>query len=270
MVLSTLSTTSIEQIAEMGGHEKAGLWFQLYMYRNRDLTKALLERVEAQGFQAIVFTVDAPVFGRRLADCRSRFQLPPHLKLPNFEGMRAADLPGNTPTTPKSAPIFNTVSEFIDPSITWESLTWLKANTKLPVLVKGVMCADDAEKAVALGADGVVVSNHGGRQLDGVPATIEALPMVAKAVAGRIPILVDGGIRRGSDVLKALALGATMVLVGRPVIFGLAVAGADGVQRVVEIYKDELTRAMALSGAIDTNNVPQSLVIHRRKLEKMI
>ena len=222
-----------------------GLWFQLYFYKDREATRALIERAQAAGAEALVLTVDAPYLGCREADVRNRFQLPSHLKLVN---LLATDVnKANLPDTDGSglAAYFVTL---IENALNWKDLEWLKSVTNLPLLIKGVVRADDAKRAVDHGADGLVVSNHGGRQLDTSPATIEALPAVARAVAGRIPILLDGGVRRGTDVIKALALGADAVLIGRPILWGLAARGEEGALEVLELLRRELDLAMALCG----------------------
>ena len=203
------------------------------------------ERAKAAGAEALVLTVDAPYLGHREADVRNRFQLPSHLKLVNLlaTDARKADLPD----TDGSGLAAYFVS-LIENSITWKDLEWLKSLSDLPLLIKGVVRSDDAAKALEFGADGIVVSNHGGRQLDTSPATIEALPAITQVVEGRIPVLLDGGVRRGIDVVKALALGAQAVLLGRPILWGLAARGEDGVVEVLEMFRRELDLAMALCG----------------------
>jgi 4-hydroxymandelate oxidase len=242
MTLSTLSNMPME---EVGAAATSGLWFQLYFYKDRGATKALVERAEAAGASALVLTVDAPYLGCREADVRNRFQLPPHLNLVNL--LATDEEMANLPVTDGSG-LAAYFASLIENALSWKDLEWLKSITELPLLIKGVVRADDAVRAVEHGADGIVVSNHGGRQLDTSPATIEALPAVAKAVAGRLPILMDGGVRRGTDIVKALALGANAVLVGRPVLWGLAARGEDGVVEVLELLKRELDLAMALCG----------------------
>jgi 4-hydroxymandelate oxidase len=253
MVLSTLSTCSIEEVmAEANGP----LWFQLYVYKDRGATKALIERAEKAGCSGIVVTVDAPMWGRRERDVKNRFQLPEGLSVKNLMPANMADFPRAAAGSGLAAYI----AEVIDPSLSWGDLEWLRRTTKLPLLIKGIVRADDAEKAVDLGASGVVVSNHGGRQLDTAPATIEALPRVVDAVAGRAAVLVDGGVRRGTDVVKALALGANAVLVGRPILWGLAVGGEAGVSRVLEILRSELDLAMGLCGCPSVSSIPRDLI----------
>ncbi len=238
MVLSVFANTTVEASAAAATQP---VWFQLYVQRDRDLTRALVQRAEAAGCQALVVTVDSPVLGPRYRETRSHFALPPGLERANLKGL-ATSAGSHRPTG-------DTIySATLDPALTWKDIAWLRSLTRLPVLLKGIMTAEDAERAVEAGVAGIIVSNHGGRNLDTVPATIDALPEVAAKVAGRVPVLVDGGIRRGTDVLKALGLGASAVLIGRPYLFGLAVGGAEGVTHVVNILRRELEAAMALTG----------------------
>jgi len=249
--LSTLSNTPIETVAAATGPD-ARLWFQLYVFRDRGLTASLVERAEAAGFEAIVLTVDAPILGRRERDIANGFSLPPHLSI----ACVGDAVPGDVGTSGLAAYF----ASQLDPSLDWSDLEWLVSKTSLPVLVKGVHRADDAAQALAAGARGVIVSNHGGRQLDTVPATIEMLPAVAEAVGGRAALLVDGGIRRGTDVVKALALGADAVLVGRPVLWGLAAGGTEGVRRTLRMLQEELREAMALCGAARVGDLGPGIV----------
>ncbi len=237
-VVSSFSTTAIEGIAASA---PAPLWFQLYMQRDREFTRDLVQRAEAAGCKALCLTVDTPVVGARNREQRTRFALPPGMDLPNLRGLRGV----RSGHTPDASELY---SQMLDPSLSWKDLRWLRSLSKLPLVLKGILDPDDAARAVQEGADGVIVSNHGARNLDTVPATIEALPQVVERVAGAAPVLVDGGIRRGTDVLKALALGAKAVLIGRPYLYGLAVAGEDGVNRVLGILQQELQMAMALTG----------------------
>ena len=251
MIVSTLSTTAIEDIAATG----ASLWFQLYVYRDRDATAALIERVERAGCKALVLTVDAPLIGRRERDVRNGFGLPPDLRMENLHGAHA-----QVPPATGDSGLAAWVSSNLDPSLSWKDLAWLRSVTRLPILLKGVVRADDARRAVDHGVAGVVVSNHGGRQLDAAPATIDALPAVADAVADQITVLVDGGVRRGSDIIKALALGARAVLLGRPVLWGLAVDGAAGVGAVLGHLRGELDLAMALCGCPTVDSITRDLI----------
>ncbi len=253
MVVSTLANTDIEDIAAAS---TGPLWFQLYIYKDRDATRDLVARVEKTRCSAIVLTVDAPLLGPRERDVRNRFALPEGLSVKNLLGA------GQGTVSPElfGSGLAKYVGMFLDPAISWRDVEWLKSITKLPILIKGIVRADDARRAVEMGARGVVVSNHGGRQLDTAPATIDALPYVAEAVADRAEVYVDGGIRRGVDVVKALARGARAVLVGRPILWGLAVDGEAGVARVLEILRSELDNAMGLCGCSSVAEVDESLL----------
>jgi 4-hydroxymandelate oxidase len=234
MIVSTQAGIAVEDIA----HALAGApwWFQLYIQTDRAFTELLVKRAEAAGCEALVVTVDAPVNGVRNREQRSQFRPPPGVTMANLAGCRPPEPgPGLCGGLMSVAP-------------TWADLGWLRSVTKLPILVKGVMDPVDAARAVEEGVAGIIVSNHGGRTLDTLPATLEVLPAIAAAVGGRVPLIMDGGIRRGSDVVKALALGATAVAIGRPYVQGLAVAGAVGVAHVVRILRAELEVAMALTG----------------------
>jgi 4-hydroxymandelate oxidase len=251
LVVSTMATRSLEEVAAAAG---GPLWFQLYVYRDRSITHQLIARAEATGYRALVVTVDTPRLGRRERDLRSRFTLPRGVTIGNFkqDGQRARwDAHGSMAAY---------ASRELDPSLTWESIAWLRRETRLPIVVKGVMRADDAARAMAAGVAGVWVSNHGGRQLDGAEAAILALPAVAEAVGARAEVYVDGGFRRGTDVLKALALGARAVMIGRPYLWGLAAGGERGVRRVLELMRDELEAGMALAGCPAVGAVDRSLV----------
>lgn len=253
MVLSTLATHTVEDVLAAAS---GPVWFQLYVYKDRAVTEALVRRVEAAGCRALVLTVDSPLLGRRERDVRNRFHLPPELSVKNLlpAGMGAL---GPDRHDSGLAAYFQTL---LDPGITWRDVGWLRSITRLPVLVKGVVRGDDAARAIDEGAHGVVVSNHGGRQLDGAPPTIEVLPEVVDAVGGRGEVLLDGGVRRGTDVLKALALGARAVLVGRPILWGLAAGGEAGVRRALELLRSELDLAMALAGVRSVGEVGRDLV----------
>jgi 4-hydroxymandelate oxidase len=256
MILSTLSTSTIESVVSAAS---GPVWFQLYVYRDRKATEGLVRRAEAAGCRALVLTVDAPFLGRRERDVRNRFALPPGLTVANLlpEGY------GTIPPAVADSGLAAYVASFLDPSLTWRDVAWLRSITELPVLVKGIVRPDDAVRAAEAGAAGVVVSNHGARQLDTSPATIDVLPEVVDALADhghRIEVLMDGGVRRGTDVLKALALGARAVLVGRPVLWGLAAGGEAGAARVLRLFRDELDLAMALAGAPTVAGVTRDLV----------
>jgi len=253
MILSTASTCSIEDVGAIGGR----LWFQLYVYSDRGLTKALVERAEAAGMNAIVLTVDAPILGRRERDLRNRFHLP--------DGVRLANVPSSgsvpMPTGHGESGLAHHFASGIDASLTWKDVDWLRSITRLPVVIKGIVRGDDAALAVEHGAGGIIVSNHGGRQLDTSIASIRALPEVVDAVSGRAEVLLDGGVRRGTDVIKAIALGARAVLVGRPVVWGLAAAGESGARRVLELLRAEVDQAMALCGCPTVGDISRDLVV---------
>jgi 4-hydroxymandelate oxidase len=248
MVLSTVSTASMEEVASSG----ARLWFQLYVLKDRDLTAELVKRAHAAGYGALVLTVDAPILGRRFRDDRNRFSLPPGIGMANLEGMGLPESEGSR--------LFAFFVEHHDASLDWDDVAWLDSLTPMPLVLKGIVRGDDARKGVEAGAAAIVVSNHGGRQLDGAPATIDVLPEVVEAVEGRVDVLVDGGIRRGSDIMKTLGLGAKAVLVGRPYLWGLAVDGEAGVRRVMELLRDDLALTMALCGCPSTADIDRSLV----------
>ena len=252
-VLSTLSNTRVEDVVAAAS---GPVWFQLYVYKDRAATEALVRRVEAAGARALVVTVDAPLLGRRERDVRNRFALPEHLGIENmlaegYRPLRAAE---------GDSGLAAYVATLLDAGLTWDALAWLRSITRLPVLVKGIVRADDAVRAVEHGAHGIVVSNHGGRQLDASPATIEVLPRIADAVGGRAEILLDGGVRRGADVIKAIALGARAVLVGRPVLWGLAAGGREGVATALALLRRELDLAMALCGCARIADITRDLV----------
>ncbi len=245
MVASTLSTTSLEAIAGASAGPK---WFQLYIYKDRDLTRSLVDRAEAAGYQALVVTVDSPVWGKRERDIRNGFSLPGDLQLANFPDLDQESLP--EPDGGGDA-LAAYVEQQLDPSLTWDDIGWLQGITDLPVLVKGIVSPHDARLAAEQGCAGVVVSNHGGRQLDAGVPTLQALPAVVDAVeeiGGDLEVYMDGGIRRGTDVLIALCLGARAVLVGRPVLWALALGGADGVSHALNLLRDEVDNALALAG----------------------
>jgi isopentenyl diphosphate isomerase/L-lactate dehydrogenase-like FMN-dependent dehydrogenase len=236
MCVSSLTSTRPAEVAEAAPGGKR--WMQVYLFRDRGVTRAMVEEAAESGYEALLLTVDAPFAGRRERDLRSGFQVPAGIRAPAIEGAV-----GHRSLT--TAEVF----ELVDPSITWDDLERLCGGFELPILVKGLITGEDAALAVEHGAAGVVVSNHGGRQLDNAPATIDALPEVVEAVAGRIPVLLDGGVRRGTDVAVALAIGAQAVLVGRPALWGLAVDGQAGARLALEILSEELRLALALLGA---------------------
>jgi 4-hydroxymandelate oxidase len=247
--VSTHSSVTLEEIAQAAPN---ALWFQLYLKSDRGFTKELVQRAEAAGYSALLVTVDAPVNSMRNREQRIQFRLPP--------GVEAANLRGLPPPVARGIDENELCGGMMKEAPTWQDIEWLRSITKLPVVIKGIMTPEDASQAAIRGAAGVVVSNHGGRTVDTAPATIEALPQIADAVQGQIPLILDGGVRRGTDVLKAIALGASAVMIGRPYIFGLAAAGAVGVAHVLNILRAELEVAMALTGRPTLASVDRSVV----------
>lgn len=231
--ISSYSTTCLEEITQAA---EGPTWMQIYLQPDREFTRDVVQRAEAAGCRAFCVTVDLPVIGVRNRMERARFAVPAELSVPHM------------------------MENFTGSPVTWSDIEWLLSITRLPVLLKGILDPDDAEIAVSCGASGIIVSNHGARDLDSTPATIDALPLVAENVAGRIPILMDGGIRRGTDVLKAIALGAKAILIGRPFCFGLAVGGAEGVTRVVDILRKEFEISMALTGRTSVTEIDASVI----------
>lgn len=257
LVLSTQASTPLEAVARLvhAEPERGPLWFQLYMQPDRAFTRELVQRVESAGYEALVLTVDAPVSGVRYREMRAGFALAPGVPTPNMHGVQP---PAGVRLQPGQSALFD---DLLTHAPTWADIGWLRSITRLPVLLKGITHPADALLAMEHGAAGVIVSNHGGRTLDTLPATADLLPAVVQAVGGAIPVLVDGGIRRGTDVLKAMALGASAVLVGRPVLHGLANGGAQGVAHVLRLLRDELEIAMALCGCRELGFAAE--VLHR-------
>ena len=275
--LFTLSTMSACTIEEVAAAASGPLWFQLYVWRDREVTRELVQRAEAAGYTALCLTVDVPVLGRRERDLRHGFTIPPRVTVSNVVDTlrRLAWLRGvllGPRLTFKnfvdhrgtSGSDVITLSEFIyrqfDPSVSWADLDWFRSIWPGPLALKGVMAAEDARLAVEHGVDAIVVSNHGGRQLDGLPAAIEVLPEIADAVAGRAELVLDGGVRRGSDVVKAVALGARACMVGRPFLYGLAAHGQAGVERALTILQQEIDRTLALIGRPRLADVDRSAI----------
>ncbi|PSS07462.1 Peroxisomal (S)-2-hydroxy-acid oxidase [Actinidia chinensis var. chinensis] len=253
MTLSSWGTSSVEEVASTGPGIR---FFQLYVIKDRNVVAQLVRRAERAGFRAIALTVDTPRLGRREADIKNRFVLPPGLILKNFEGL---DL-GKMDKTDDSG-LTSYVANQIDRSLSWKDVKWLQTITNLPILVKGVLTAEDARLAVQYGAAGIIVSNHGARQLDYVPATIMALEEVVQAAQGRVPVFLDGGVRRGTDVFKALALGASGVFIGRPVVFALAAAGETGVRKVLQMLRDEFELTMSLNGCRSLKEITRNYIM---------
>src|SRR6266404_275078 len=233
LCISSSASMKVEDIAKAA---TGPVWFQLYVQKDRGFTRDLVQRAEGSGCRALCVTVDSPIFGPRNREDRAKGELPER-ELPNLKG-----------------------KDYLDPTLTWKDIDWLRGFARTPVLLKGVLNPDDAAIAVKAGVAGIIVSNHGARNLDTAPATIDALPLVADKVSGRIPILVDGGIRRGTDVIKALARGASAVQIGRPYLWGLGIAGAEGVTRVVQILRKEFEMAMALTGRPTIASIDRSVL----------
>ena len=235
-IISSYTTTLLEDIAAAATQP---LWFQMYVRDDREKTKDIIQKAESLGCKALIITVDTPVAGTRNREQRINFKLPETLHGPYILDQPIQQKP-----------------------LTWADMAWVLSFAKTPVLLKGILNPVDAEKAIQIGASGIIVSNHGGRNLDTVPATIEALPRIADTVNKRIPILMDGGIRRGTDILKALALGANAVLVGKPVCYGLGCGGAEGVTQVLKILQTEFEQAMALVGKAEVGDIDPSVIWH--------
>jgi 4-hydroxymandelate oxidase len=257
---TTFASYAIEDVAKHAGN----WWFQVYFHRDRAITRELVERAEAAGASALVPTVDTPVLGRREADDRNHFTLPEGVTFANFappyhvvpEGLEASG-------------VARLAASALQPSLDWSDLEWLASISSLPVIPKGILSPEDARIAIEAGAKAILVSNHGGRQLDDVVASLDALPAVASVAAGKAEVLVDGGVRRGTDVLKALALGARAVLLGRPIFWGLTVAGESGVARVLQLIRAELELGFRLSGCATVDDVNRSLVVRRGPLDEI-
>jgi isopentenyl diphosphate isomerase/L-lactate dehydrogenase-like FMN-dependent dehydrogenase len=246
MCQSTLSSVTPDELA--AAVPGARLWFQLYWSSDRGFTAELLAAVVEAGFEAVVLTVDFPAAGRRERDLRAAFALPDDLAMPN--------IPGSLERRDFHAAL----GEIVDPTLTWRDLEWLQERCPLPLLLKGILSAEDALLAAEHGAAGVIVSNHGGRQLDGVAASLDALPEVVEAVGERVEVLLDGGVRRGTDVLKALALGARAVLAGRAIVWGLAVAGEQGVREVLDLLRAEIALGLTHLGCRSPAEVTRAYV----------
>lgn len=233
MCVSSFSSSTLEEISS---YATSPLWFQLYIQPDMNTNLKLIKKAENLGFKALVITIDAPISGIRNTEQRAGFCLP--------NGISAVNIKNPIQTNTNFENVFDVVSSLP----TWKDIEFIKQNTKLPVILKGITSASYAKKAIELRIDGIIVSNHGGRTIDTLPSTIELLPKIAKAVENKIPILLDGGIRRGSDIVKAIALGASAVMIGRPIMYGLATAGALGVAHTLKILKEELEVSMIFTG----------------------
>ena len=270
----TMSHGSTIRIEDLAAEVKGRLWMQVFPYKDRGLTEDFVTRASIAGYEAIVLTIDNQVLGQRERDLRNGFTVPPRfeigsvidmafhlrwiLRMAKAPKLRMANYEREGDTGVFS--IGSRVGGWMDPSASWKEVEWLRSYWKKPLLLKGVLNPEEARRAIDIGVDGVIVSNHGGRQLDVVPASLHALPAVVEAVHGKIPVLFDGGVRRGGDVVKALALGATACLIGRPQLWGVAVAGQEGVARVLEIYRTEIDRVMALCGWDSLKDIDRSVI----------
>jgi isopentenyl diphosphate isomerase/L-lactate dehydrogenase-like FMN-dependent dehydrogenase len=251
ITLSTMSTYSIEEVSESSNAFK---WFQLYIFKDRDITKDLIKRAEKSGYSALVVTVDVPAMGIRERDIRNKFSLPQNIQAANF---RAKELSSLSTKTDGSKIKDHTDKQF-DPGLTWDTIDWLKSITHLPIILKGILNSEDALEALKHNISGIIVSNHGGRQLNGVIASIDALPDIAHVIQNNIPLFVDGGIRSGEDIFKAIALGAQAVLIARPIMWSLAIGGQDKVVSTLNKLQDELTMTLRLTGC------PNLEIVHER------
>ncbi|XP_077491623.1 uncharacterized protein LOC144102184 [Amblyomma americanum] len=259
MILSSFSTTKLEDVRMRA--PRCLLWFQTYMFRDRALTEWLVKRASRVGYSAIVLTADSPVVGHKLEPVRNRVVSPPNTTFANLKGWpQASSSKSNSESTHDKQ-----ADEFLSRSVSWDDISWLKRISGLPIVVKGVLTREAAISAYHHGADAIIVSNHGGRQLDGSPASIEALPEIASAVGGRLEIYLDSGVRSGADVAKALSLGARAVFVGRPIVWGLAYDGKEGVDRILEILRSEFQRTLQLLGCRNSSNLNSGFVTHQSR-----
>ncbi|KAK9836399.1 hypothetical protein WJX84_002922 [Apatococcus fuscideae] len=256
MSVSTMATYDLKDVASAGTGSPL-LFFQLYVIKDRDFTAKLLRDAAEAGYKALMVTVDAPHLGYRQADERNEFSLPPPMGLRNLEGLQSKGPDGSR----SKSSISQVFTSQIDPGLSWEFIAWLRTVSNLPIFVKGVLNPADAHLAVQHSVDGIIVSNHGGRQLDFSPAAVDMVPAIRDAVGHRVPILVDGGVRSGTDIIKAIALGADAVLLGRPVLWGLALEGQHGVAKVLETLRSELELSMALCGAPTLAHITPSLLM---------
>ncbi|XP_065209184.1 uncharacterized protein LOC135837708 [Planococcus citri] len=248
---STISTTSVEEVASAAPDTIK--WFQIYFLKDRELTKRVVQKAEKVGYRALVFTADANVMGLRYAVMKNPTELPPHLKLGNFDwSVPEIDTLG----------LDSYLNQLLDHNISWKDIKWLKEITKLPIIIKGILTAEDALLAIDHGVSAIIVSNHGGRQLDSAPASIEALREIVKVVGDKIDIFFDGGVEFGMDIFKALALGAKMVFLGKSALWGLTCGGEKGIQKLLEILQHELVTTMGLTGCQNLKAIKKNMVVH--------
>ena len=272
--LSTLGACSVEEVAEASN---GPLWFQLYVMKDREVTRALVERAQRAGYRALCLTVDLPVLGQRERDLRNGATIPPKITVRNVVDVLRR--PGwlrrvwlgpeitfqnfvgsSTALTTEMGTLWQYVNSLNDPSVTWDDLAWFRSLWPGPLAIKGIMTGEDARRAVSEGIEAIIVSNHGGRQLDALPSAIETLTEIVDAVGDRAEVILDGGVRRGSDVVKALALGARACMIGRPMLYGLGAAGEAGVERSIEILQNEIDRTLALLGRPTLADLDRSAV----------
>lgn len=283
MILSSLSSTSLEEVAK--ANENGIRWFQLYAMKDRSLTQKVIIEAEKNGFSAIILTVDAPIMGYRDRDFQVKFSKPERIvyqiQQKYFQGNetepnRSSSVGQNNIQDTKSD-IFNYFKNNIDSSLDWNIISWLRDQTKLPIIIKGVLNCEDALLAAENEVDGIIISNHGGRQLDSVPSTIEVLGPIVSSLQDfykknqnkkRLEVYLDGGIRRGTDIFKALALGAKAVFLGRPVVWGLAAGGTHGLDKTIDILKNELTVTMKLTGCVKTKEINKQCLYNKECREK--
>ena len=253
MAVSTLSTYSFKEIKENASINNS-LWFQLYIYKDREITKNLVQLAEAAGYRGIVLTVDAPIYGKRIKELHHPIILPSTFEIKNLQdaGLNLKNVP--------LTKLMGYLASLLDPSITWDDVSWLRSITSLPIILKGIMNPKDVQIAIEHNIEALILSNHGGRQLDTTLSSIEVLKLVKDSSEGKLEIILDGGIRKGIDILKALALGAKAVMVGRPILWGLAMGGEEGVKRVLTILKSELDLAMTLCGYTSINQINDEIL----------
>ncbi|MBI3428621.1 MAG: alpha-hydroxy-acid oxidizing protein [Actinobacteria bacterium] len=279
-IISTVSSSSSWNLEEIASSSSGTKWFQLYIWRDRELTAEIVERARAAGYTALVLTVDVPISARRERDLRNGFTIPPRPRVSQsgdllkhfgwFYAQLKSELAGHKMSMGNFTPgnvgmrsrlkMLEVVNDLFDPSITWHDVEWLKSIWNGPLVIKGVMTASDAKRTVASGADAVWISNHGGRQLDGVSASVTVLPDIVRAVRGKAEIYIDGGVRRGGDIVKAIALGANACMIGRPYLYGLAANGKVGVENIIKILQVEMDATMALMGRPTLESLDASAV----------
>lgn len=257
MILSTTSSYPLEEVMQVAKISNTVIWFQLYVFKDREASRELVQRAEQSGCKALVLTADTPVLGRRERDIRNGFHLPPHIQAANYSTIKAESVAAHEGASGLAQHFFMN----IDAALTWNDVEWLCSITSLPIVIKGVLHPDDARLAAESGARGIIVSNHGGRQLDTAVSPIRVVSRIAEHVeASNVEVLMDGGIRRGTDVLKALALGARMVCIGRPALWGLALQGQQGVENILSCLRQELSTAMSLSGCQNLSDISEDLI----------